>query len=69
MILYTGDTLDLEVRTIDLNVYNYLAEYNSTQRNPTQFFTPSVEGKVCLGYFAAYSSVSREIIYRKTAHE
>lgn len=69
MILYNGDTLALEVRTIDLDVYNYLAEYNSTKMNPEQFFTPSVEGKVCLGYFAAYSSVSHEIIYRKTPHE
>ena len=69
MILYDGDTLLLEVRHIDLGVYNYLSEYNSTHRNPAQFFTPSVEGKTCLGYFAAFSHVTREMIYRKTPHE
>lgn len=69
MILYDGDKLELEFRTIDQNVYNYLAEYNHTKMNPQQFFTPSVEGKVCLGYFAAYNSVKYETIYKYTSHE
>lgn len=69
MILYDGDTLALEFRTIDEKVYNYLYEYNRTQVNPQQFFTPSVEGKVCMGFFAVYNSVKYETIYIKTPHE
>jgi len=69
MILYDGDTLSLEFRTIDEKVFTYLYEYNSTRVNPKQFFTPSVEGKVCMGYFAVYNSVKYETIYIKTAHE
>ncbi|MCR5454394.1 MAG: hypothetical protein K6F33_05350, partial [Bacteroidales bacterium] len=59
----------LEFRTIDEKVFNYLYEYNSTKVNPQQFFTPSVEGKVCMGYFAVYNSVKYETIYHKTPHE
>ncbi len=69
MILYDGDTLALEFRTIDEAVYRYLYEYNSTSVNPQQFFVPSVEGKVCMGYFAVYNSVKYETIYIKTPHE
>ena len=68
MILYDGDTLALEFRTIDEAVYRYLYEYNSTRVNPQQFFTPSVEGKICMGYFAVYNSVKYETIYKKTPH-
>ena len=68
MILYDGDTLALEFRTIDEAVYRYLYEYNSTRVNPQQFFVPSVEGKVCMGYFAVYNSVKYETIYIKTPH-
>ena len=69
MILYNGDKLRLEVRTIDENVYYYLAEYNNTKKNPKQFFTPSVDGKVCLGFFAVYDRVVIDMVYEKTAHE
>ena len=69
MVLYDGDTLSLEFRTIDEDVFTYLYEYNTTRVNPKQFFTPSVEGKVCMGYFAVYNSVKYETIYIKTAHE
>jgi len=69
MILYDGDILTLEFRTIDENVFLYLYEYNSTRVNPQQFFVPSVEGKVCMGYFAAYNSVKYEMVYKKTPHE
>ena len=69
MILYDGDTLALEFRTIDEPVYRYLYEYNSTRVNPQQFFKPSVEGKICMGYFSVYNSVKYETIYKKTPHE
>ena len=69
MILYNGDTLHLEVRTIEKKVYDYLSEYNSGHMNPKQFFTPSEEGKVCLGYFAVYGNVTYETVYVKTPHE
>ena len=69
MILYTGDTLFIDFRTIDQRVYDYLNEYNSGHMNPEQFFTPSIEGKICLGYFAAFNHVTQEIIYVKTPHE
>ena len=69
MILYSGDTLLLDVRTIDERVYTYLTEYNSTHHNPDQFFTPSIPSKICLGYFAVYGHVQKELIYIKTPHE
>lgn len=69
MILYDGDILSLEFRTIDEKVYTYLSEYNSTKMNPKQFFSASAEGKTCLGYFAVYNSVKYETVYKKTPHE
>lgn len=69
MILYDGDTLLIEVRTIDEPVFKYIYEYNSTKVNPRQFFKTSVENKVCMGFFAVYASETREVIYKKTAHE
>ncbi|MBR6176457.1 MAG: DUF4249 family protein [Bacteroidales bacterium] len=68
-ILHNGDIIKLEFRTIDEKTYHYLAEYNQTNNNPKQFFTPSVEGKVCLGFFAVYDSVKFETVYQKTEHE
>ena len=68
MILYDGDKLFLEFRVIDENVFNYLYGYNSTKMNPPQFFSTSVEGKECLGYFAAFNRVTYETIYEKTEH-
>lgn len=69
MILNDGDTLLIEVRTIDEPVFKYIYEYNSTKVNPRQFFKTSVENKVCMGFFAVYASETREVIYKKTAHE
>ncbi|MBR4440461.1 MAG: DUF4249 family protein [Bacteroidales bacterium] len=69
MILHDGDLLKLEFRTIDESVFTYLYEYNSTKVNPKQFFKPSVEGNVCLGFFAVYDRVIFETTYVKTKHE
>ncbi|MBR4265448.1 MAG: DUF4249 family protein [Bacteroidales bacterium] len=69
MILNDGDNLKLEFRSIDEDVYNYLAEYNQTKTNPKQYFTTSVEGKICLGFFAVYDYVVFETTYVKTPHE
>ena len=69
MILYSGDKLHFELRTIDEKVYNYLAEYNQNSNNPKQFFATSVEGKICLGYFAVYDQMVFDLTYVKTPHE
>ena len=69
MILYSGDKLHFELRTIDEKVYNYLAEYNQNSNNPKQFFATSVEGKICLGYFAVYDQMAFDLTYVKTSHE
>ncbi|MBP5679540.1 MAG: DUF4249 family protein [Bacteroidales bacterium] len=68
-ILYTGDSIFMDFRTIDEQVYNYLNEYNAGHMNPKQFFTPSEEGKICLGYFAVFNHVTYEVIYEKTPHD
>lgn len=68
-IIYDGDTLLLDVRSIDLDAYTYLSESHAGNMNPTQYFSTSVSDKVCLGFFAAYNHVQYEIIYHKTPHE
>ena len=69
MILESGDKLYFELRTIDEKVYNYISEYNQNSNNPRQFFSTSVEDKICLGFFAVYDQVVYDITYVKTAHE
>ena len=69
MILHEGDNLVLEFRSVDCGVYTYLSELSSGNMNPSDFFTASKEGKKCLGYFSAYTSVKYEMQYHKTDHE
>ena len=64
--LVTGDTLTVELRSIDERSFIYFDQFNDNQNNfgapaapanPDPVFTPS-----CLGYFSAYSVKTKTII-------
>ena len=60
-VLCEGDTLSVEVRTIDERSYNYLyavIQMDNTGTNPPDNFTGG-----CLGYFSAFSNVSFGMIF------
>ena len=62
-ILYDGDIITLEVKTIDKRTYDYLYSLlmsDRTSTNPIDNFTGG-----CLGYFSAHSVVRWEEAYKK----
>lgn len=61
-VIREGDNIRLEVHTIDRRAYDYLYSLSlseSTASNPIENFSGG-----CLGYFAAYSVVSHDMIFR-----
>lgn len=63
---HTGDTLEVDLWSIDTRVYDYFSEFNQNQNNfgapaapanPTTVYTP-----FALGYFSAHSIKSKTII-------
>ena len=62
----TGDTLKVDLQSIDEHVYTYFSEFNQNQNNfgapaapanPDAVFTPAA-----LGYFSAHSIMSKTIV-------
>lgn len=61
-ILYEGDEITIELRTIDKKAYDYLYSLGLSERtsfNPIDDFSGE-----CLGYFSAYSVVRQQIVFR-----
>lgn len=61
-ILYEGDLIELEIQTIDHRTYDYLNSLTMSEdasANPINNFTNGG-----LGYFSAYSTVRRQIVFR-----
>jgi hypothetical protein len=63
---HTGDTLQVDLWSIDSHVYDYFSEFNQNQNNfgapaapanPTTVYTP-----FALGYFSAHSIKSKTVI-------
>lgn len=62
-VMCEGDRIRLEIRAIDRRAYDYLASMermSSTGTNPIDNFDGG-----CLGYFSAYSQLTRYLVFRE----
>lgn len=61
-----GDSIEIMIYSVDENIYNYFIQLNDAMRGMNMFSTPynprtNIDNAI-LGYFAAWSFVSAEII-------
>ncbi|MCQ2975235.1 MAG: DUF4249 domain-containing protein [Bacteroidales bacterium] len=67
--IYDGDIIEMEVKSIDQQTFDYLSELQYGNNNPKQVFKSDIDNKKCLGYFTAYNPQNYKTVYNKTPHK